>query len=105
MVLNRDESVRADGVRAGVGALHGVGAVGDEVGFGAERADGGCGEGAGALGFGAADGFVGLGGEGEGGEEGEEEGEGWELHFGGRLVGLGVVVFFYLLELDGLVYV
>lgn len=57
------------------------------------------------MGFGAADGFVGLGGEGEGGEEGEEQGEGWELHFGGRLVGLGVVVFFYLLELDGLVYV
>lgn len=81
VVFDRDESVRADGVGPGVGALHGVGAVGDEVGFGAERADGGCGEGAGALGFGAADGFVGLSGEGEGGEGGEEEGEGWELHF------------------------
>jgi hypothetical protein len=67
VVFDRDESVRADGVRPGVGALHGVGAVGDEVGFGAEGADGGCGERAGALGFGAADGFVGLGGEGEGG--------------------------------------
>jgi len=80
VVLDRDESVRADAVRPGVGALHRPLAVGDEVGFRAERADGGCGEGAGALGFGAAEGFVGLGGEGEGGEEGEEDGHGWELH-------------------------
>jgi len=82
VVLDGDESVRADLVGAGVGALHGPGAVGDEVCFGAEGADGGGGEGAGALGFGAAEGFGGLGGEGVGGEEGEEEEEGcWgELH-------------------------
>ena len=83
VVLDGDESVRADLVGAGVGALHGPGAVGDEVCFGAEGADGGGGEGAGALGFGAAEGFVGLGGEGEGGEGCEEEGEGWQLHGGG----------------------
>ena len=64
VVLHSHESVRSDAVRPGVGALHGPLAVGDEVGFGAERADGGCGEGAGALGFGAAEGFVGLSGEG-----------------------------------------
>lgn len=64
VVLDGDERVRADAVRAGVLALHGVGAVCDEVGFGAEGADGGGGQGAGALGFGAAEGLVGLGGEG-----------------------------------------
>jgi len=80
VVFDRDESVRADLVRTGVLAFHGVGAVGDEVGFGADGADGGGGQGAGALGFGPADGFVGLGGEGEGGEGCEEEGYGWELH-------------------------
>lgn len=64
VVLDGDERVRADAVRAGVGALHGPLTVGDEVGFGAEGADGGGGEGAGALGFGAAEGLVGLGGEG-----------------------------------------
>lgn len=82
MVLDGHESVRADLVRPGVGALHRPFAVGDEVGFGAQRADGGGGEGAGALGLGPAEGFVGLGGEGEGCQEGEEEGYCWELHCG-----------------------
>ena len=90
VVLDGDERVRADGVRAGVLAFHGVVAVGDEVGFGAEGADGGGGEGAGALGFGAAEGLVGLGGEGQGGEGGEKEGDCWELHGGFYSFGFGL---------------
>lgn len=89
VVLDGHESVRADLVRPGVGALHRPFAVSDEVGFGAQGADGGGSEGAGALGFGAAEGLGGLSGEGEGGEEGGEEGYCWELHCG--VLGLGRV--------------
>jgi hypothetical protein len=38
MILDSDKSVRADLVWPGVLAFHGVGAVGDQVGFGAQRA-------------------------------------------------------------------
>lgn len=82
LALGCDESVRANAVGASVLARHGVDFVGSQVGFAAEIADRGGGEGAGALRFAAADGLVGLGGEGEGGEEGEKEDKAWELHCG-----------------------
>lgn len=58
--FGRYESVRADDVQACMLALHGILGVGSEVFSGAEGADAGCGEGAGALRFAAADGLVGL---------------------------------------------
>lgn len=54
-------------------ATYSILGVDDEVFTTAERANGCCGEGAGALGFLPADGFVGLRCEGDGGEGREEE--------------------------------
>lgn len=83
LAFRGNESVRANAVGAGVLACHGVDLVCSEVLFCAESTDRGCGERAGALRFATADGLVGLSGEGEGCQEGEEEGEGGELHFWG----------------------
>ena len=67
--------MRANDVGPRVLAFHRVQGVGHEFGFRAVGADGGGGQAAGARGLVAADCFVGMRGEGEGGEGGEEEGD------------------------------
>lgn len=80
--FGRYESVRADDIRACLLALHCILGVGSEVIPGAESADAGCGERAGALRFAAADGLVGLRAHSNGYGGAEEEGEDWQTQFG-----------------------